>query len=138
MIPSTIERNIIMMITNFNRWAFVDYFRKYGEWKKDSIFTKIADLVDSDVRPNVGKEDDDYIKELIQKFDYYKPIQQVCIDVVDVFRRTGVEEENIVLFTSAFMHDVTERDLAWERQHTKGTSHRVLLVNGATGETKTY
>ena len=126
------------MITDFNRWAFVDYFKKYGEWKKDAIFTKIAETVDSDVRPNVGKEDDDYIKELIQKFDYYKPIQKVCIDVVDVFRQTGVDEECIVLFVSAFMHDVTKRDLEWERRHNAVRKNSVLLVNGATGEQKEY
>lgn len=120
-----------MMITNFNRWAFVDYFKKYGEWKKDPIFTKIAESVDSDIRPNVGQEDDDYIKELIQKFDYYKPIQQVCIDVVEVLRQTCVDEECIVLFVSAFMHDVTKRDRKWERMHNETASHCIRVVNGS-------
>ena len=127
-----------MMITNFNRWAFVDYFKKYGEWKKDTIFTKIAETVDSDIRPNVGKEDDDYIKELIQKFDYYKPIQKVCIDVVDVFRQTGMDDECIVLFVSAFMYDVTKRDLAWERRHNEQSTHSILVVDGSSGKCRVY
>lgn len=126
------------MITNFNRWAFVDYFKKYGEWKNDNVFIKIAETVDSGVRPNVGEEDDAYIKKLIRKFDYYKPIQQVCIDVVDVFRQTGVDEEYIVLFVSAFMYDVTKRDREWERRHNERPKHRILHTNGATGEQKIY
>ena len=106
-----------MLIRNFNRWAIVDYLKSYGRHKEDELFVKIADAIDTDVRPQVPAEDDEVIAHLIKNCDEYKLHQRLCLQVVEILRKNCYDDDRIVNFVAALMIDSTQRDLAWERQH---------------------
>lgn len=106
-----------MLIKNFNRWAIVDYLKSYGEHYEDDLFVKIAESIDTDVRPVLSANDNEVVEHLIQRCDQYKMHQKLCIEVVDILRGNGFEDDHIVNFVSALMHDSTERDREWEHRH---------------------
>ena len=106
-----------MLIRNFNRWAIVDYLRSYGRLKEDELFVKIADAIDTDVRPQVPEEDEEVISHLIKNCDEYKLHQRLCLQVVEILRKNYYDDARIVNFVAALMIDSTQRDLAWEKQH---------------------
>lgn len=106
-----------MMNKNFNRWAIVDYLKSHGEYYEDDIFVKIAQSIDTDVRPVLSTNDNEVVEHLIQGCDQYKMHQRLCVEVVNILRVDGIDDDRIVNFVSALMHDSTKRDREWERRH---------------------
>ena len=129
-----------MMMKNFNRWAIVDYLRHIKPAETDPIYNKIADIVDSNVRPTLTKDEEEVVEVYIDRCDEYMLHQVVCMKAVANLRDCGlIDDDRIAATVAALMIDTSVRYPDWERRHAEfQNTGSVLHVNGATGERTVY
>ena len=129
-----------MMMKNFNRWAIVDYLRHMKPAETDPIYNKIADIVDSNVRPTLTKDEEEVVEVYIDRCDEYMLHQVVCMKAVANLRDCGlIDDDRIAATVAALMLDTSVRYPDWERRHAEfQNTGSVLHVNGATGERTVY
>ena len=129
-----------MMNKNFNRYAIVDYLRHIKPAETDPIYNKIADIVDSNVRPTLTKDEEEVVEVYIDRCDEYMLHQVVCMKAVANLRDCGlIDDDRIAATVAALMIDTSVRYPDWERRHAEfQNTGSVLHVNGATGERTVY
>lgn len=129
-----------MMLKTFNRWAIVDYLRHIKLSEVDPIYNKIADIIDSNVRPTLTKDEEEVVKLYIDRCDGYALHQVVCLKAIGNLRGSGlIDDDRIAATVAALMLDTSVRYPEWERRHNEFKNNgSVLHVNGATGEHTVY
>lgn len=129
-----------MMLKTFNRWAIVDYLRHIRLAETDPIYNKIADIVDSNIRPTLTKDEEEVVEVYIDRCDEYMLHQVVCMKAVANLRDCGlIDDDRIAATVAALMLDTSVRYPDWERRHAEfQNTGSVLHVNGATGERTVY
>ena len=129
-----------MMMKNFNRWAIVDYLHHIKPAETDPIYNKIADIIDSNIRPTLTKDEEEVVEVYINHFDEYALHQVVCMKAIANLRDCGlVDDDRVATIVAALMLDTSVRYPEWERQHNEFQNHgSILHVNGATGERTVY
>ena len=129
-----------MMLKTFNRWAIVDYLRHIKPAETDPIYNKIADIVDSNVRPTLTKDEEEVVEVYIDRCDEYMLHQVVCMKAVANLRDCGlIDDDRIAATVAALMLDTSVRYPDWERRHNEFQNNgSVLHINGATGERTVY
>lgn len=130
-----------MMDKNFNRYAIVDYLRHIKPAETDPIYNKIADIIDSDTRPTLTKDEEEVINVYINHFDRVLH-QIICMNAIDNLRECGlIDDDRIAVTVAALMLDTSVRYPDWERWYTEFKNNgggSVLHINGATGERTVY
>lgn len=129
-----------MMLKTFNRWAIVDYLRHIKPAETDPIFNKIADMIDSNIRPALTKDEEEVIEVYINHFDEYALHQVICMKAIANLRDCGlVDDDQVAAIVAALMLDTSVRYPDWERRHNEfQNTGSILHVNGATGERTVY
>lgn len=129
-----------MMLKTFNRWAIVDYLRHIKLAEVDPIYNKIADIVDSNVRPTLTKDEEEVVELYIDRCDEYTLHQVVCLKAIGNLRGCGlIDDDRIAATVAALMLDTSVRYPDWERRHNEfQNTGSVLHINGATGEQTVY
>lgn len=129
-----------MMNKNFNRWAIVDYLRHIKPAETDPIYNKIADIVDSNIRPTLTKDEEEVVEVYIDRCDEYMLHQVVCMKAIANLRDCGlIDDDRIAATVAALMLDTSVRYPDWERRHAEfQNTGSVLHINGATGERTVY
>lgn len=129
-----------MMLKTFNRWAIVDYLRHIKPAETDPIYNKIADIVDSNIRPTLTKDEEEVVEVYIDRCDEYMLHQVVCMKAIANLRDCGlIDDDRIAATVAALMLDTSVRYPDWERRHAEfQNTGSVLHINGATGERTVY
>lgn len=126
------------MLRTVNRWAIQNYLETIAKQENIPSFAIAAEALKKNERPKINFAEDTFVKAVEDAVDEYMLLQDLAFRLDGHLLGLKVSEDRRGAIIGAVMYDGTKRYPEWERQHAKPATGKILVVNGATGEAKTY